>query len=113
MLLQNHPRILLARHSLDTGWMLRWSSMTSLLPTRWILILSAKLIHLQVDAEVHLARDAERDQESEEAETEVFPLSTIFSPHAGNKKTIDIYFYLLFCQFGHYVPLAFVSTQHI
>ena len=53
--------------------------MTSLLPTRWILILSAKLIHLQVDAEVHLARDAERDQESEEAETEVLecPLRTI------------------------------------
>ena len=79
MLLQNHPRILLARHSLDTGWMLRWSSMTSLLPTRWILILSAKLIHLQMDAEVHLARDGERDEESEEAETEVLecPLRTV------------------------------------
>ena len=53
--------------------------MTSLLPTRWILILSAKLIHLQVDGEVHLARDRARDEEPEEAETEVLecPLRTV------------------------------------
>ena len=69
--------------------------MTSLLPTRWILILSAKLIHFQVDKEVHLARDGERDEESEEAETEVLecPLRTVLNNHDEKMKTINMHFF--------------------
>ena len=68
--------------------------MTSLLPTRWILILSAKLIHLQVDAEVHLARDGERDEEPEEAETEVleYPLRTVLMLKIKNHRHAFSYF---------------------
>ena len=46
--------------------------MTALLPTRWISSLSTNLIHLQVDAEVRqVAREGEKNQDSEEEETEV------------------------------------------
>ena len=41
--------------------------MTTLLPTRWTFSLSTSLIHLQV----HQAREGEKNQDSEENETEV------------------------------------------
>ena len=64
-------RILLPRHAPDTGWLWRWSCMTSLLPTRWIFSLSLNLIRLQVGAEVRGSSEDERDEDSEEYETEV------------------------------------------
>ena len=46
--------------------------MTALLPTRWTFSLSMSLIHLQGDTEVHqVAREGEKNQDSEENETEV------------------------------------------
>ena len=46
--------------------------MTALLPTRWTFSLSMSLIHLQGDTEVHqVAREGEKNQDSEEDETEV------------------------------------------
>ena len=46
-------------------------SITSLLPPRWIFILSTNLMDLQVDAEFEVAREEEKDQNSEEDETEL------------------------------------------
>ena len=69
---QNHPRILLSRNAPETRRLLRWRCITPLLPTRWVFILSSNLIHFQVDAEIHVAREGDqRDQNSEEDETEV------------------------------------------
>ena len=69
------------------------SSMTSLRPTRWIFILSANLIHLQVGAEIQVAREEEREEEgSEEVETEV--LESEDSPLAENKKIRSMLFHL-------------------
>ena len=46
--------------------------MTALLPTRWIFIASKNLMDLQVNAEVHqVAKEDERDEDSEADETEV------------------------------------------
>ena len=66
------PRILPSRNAPETRRLLRWRCITSLLPTRWVFILSSNLIHFQVDAEIHVAREGDqRDQNSEEDETEV------------------------------------------
>ena len=64
------PRILPYRNAPSTRWLL--SCITSLLPTRWVFILSSNLIHFQVGAEIHVAGEGDqRDQNSEEDETEV------------------------------------------
>ena len=67
--------------------------MTALLPTRWISSLSTNLIHLQVDAEVHqVAREGEKNQDSEENETEV-----VKCPQAENPPRNFIPNYVLGC----------------
>ena len=64
------PRILPSRNAPSTRWLL--SCITPLLPTRWVFILFSNLIHFQVDAEIYVAREGDqRDQNSEEDETEV------------------------------------------
>ena len=64
------PRILPSRNAPSTRGLL--SCITPLLPTRWVFILSSNLIHFQVDAEIHVAGEGDqRDQNSEEDETEV------------------------------------------
>ena len=52
-----------------------WSYAASLVPTRWIFIsrsfLSKDLKHSQVDAEIEVVGENEKEQDSKEAETEV------------------------------------------
>ena len=56
--------------------MLRWSYTATLIPTRWIFIspsfFSTDLTHLQVDAEIEVAGEREKEQDSTEAEIEVY-----------------------------------------
>ena len=70
---KTHPRIPLSRYALE--WMWRWSYTATLVPTRWIFIsrsfLSKDLKHSQVDAEIEVAGENEKEQDSKEAETEV------------------------------------------
>ena len=75
MLCKSYLRVPLSWFAPDTGWMWRWSYKATLVPTRWIFIshsfLSADLTHLQVDAEIEVAGENEKEQDSKEAETEV------------------------------------------
>ena len=68
---ETHPRIPLSRNAPDTGW--RWSYTATLVPTRWIFIsgsfLRMDLKHSQMDAEIEVAGENEKD--STEDETEV------------------------------------------
>ena len=71
--LQIHPRIPLSRFAADTGWL--WSYTATLVPTRWIFI-SHSFIRMylklsQVDAEIEVGGENEKELDSKEAETEV------------------------------------------
>ena len=82
---KNHPRIPLSRYAPDTWWMWRWSYTATLVPTRWIFIspsfFSEDLTHLQEDTEIEVAGGREKEQDSTEAEIEVYrknPNSMVF-----------------------------------
>ena len=70
---KTHLRIPLFRYALE--WMWRWSCIATLVPTRWIFIsrsfLSKDLKHSQVDAEIEVAGENEKEQDSAEAEIEL------------------------------------------
>ena len=84
VLLHLNPRIPLSWYVPYTGWSWRWSYIATLVPTRWILhlsfILCSDLTHSQMEAEIDVAREIEREQESEEAETEVKKCQTHVLP---------------------------------
>ena len=70
--------------------------MTALLPTRWTFSLSMSLIHLQGDTEVHqVAREGEKNQDSEENETEV-----VKCPQAENPPRNSIFSSGTLCPFS-------------